>query len=293
MRPELIRATELLRSSSKAQVNEALELLQDTVYSFSMKVCGHPEDAEDTAQEVLIRSLPHLGKIKNAKAMSVWLYTVAKNRCVRMRRKGRHSPNRVLSLDELMPDDSELQRLLEDTGPDPEARAATREQTEHLHSAILGIPPQYRLVLVLHDLEELDTEQVAQILNVTPTTVRVRLHRARLALRRALAHPDARTVSDHAHVPDRRSRKCKAVFANLSEYLDGRLKAADTKQMQKHIKSCAPCVAFVQDLRRVVDRCRGSESSCTAEVRARLRGLLVNERHRITALLSKKTASML
>ena len=63
MRPELIRATDLLRRNTPEAVEEAIGLLQNTVYSFSMKVCGHPEDAEDTMQEVLSRSLGYLAKI--------------------------------------------------------------------------------------------------------------------------------------------------------------------------------------------------------------------------------------
>ena len=69
MRPELVRATELLQSNDPASVNDALGLLQNTVYAFSMKVCGHPEDAEDTAQEVFVRSLPHLAKISDPKSL--------------------------------------------------------------------------------------------------------------------------------------------------------------------------------------------------------------------------------
>jgi DNA-directed RNA polymerase specialized sigma24 family protein len=57
MRPELIQAADLLRRDSPRAVEEAIGLLQNTVYSFSMKVRGHPEDAEDTRQEVLFRLL--------------------------------------------------------------------------------------------------------------------------------------------------------------------------------------------------------------------------------------------
>ena len=64
MRPDLIEAARLLRGNDAESVSEAIGLLQNTVYSFSMKVCGHTEDAEDTMQEVLLRSLPHLAKIK-------------------------------------------------------------------------------------------------------------------------------------------------------------------------------------------------------------------------------------
>ena len=83
-------------------VEEVIGLLQNTVHPFSMKVCGHPEDAEDTMQEVLSRSLGHLAKIQTQRQMTVWLYTVTRNRCWRMRRKPAHAPANLLSLDELI-----------------------------------------------------------------------------------------------------------------------------------------------------------------------------------------------
>src|SRR5208337_127913 len=114
MRPELIRATDLLQLNTPEAIEEAIGLLQNTVYSFSMKVCGHPEDAEDTMQEVLSRSIRHLSRIQTPQQMSVWLYTVTRSRCWRMRRKPAHAPSHMLSLDELMPDGVELGRLLAD-----------------------------------------------------------------------------------------------------------------------------------------------------------------------------------
>ncbi|MGD0482696.1 MAG: RNA polymerase sigma factor [Terracidiphilus sp.] len=164
MRPELIRATDLFRKDTPEAVEEAIGLLQNTVYSFSMKVCGHPEDAEDTMQEVLSRSIKHLAKIQTPQQMAVWLYTVTRNRCWRMRRKPAHAPAHLLSLDELMPDGDELGRLLEDAAASPERNILAAEQHHLLHQAILRIPATLRIVLVLHDMEELTTEQVAQVL---------------------------------------------------------------------------------------------------------------------------------
>ena len=76
MRPELTQAIELLHGNTPEETERAIGLLQQTVYSFSMKVCGHPEDAEDTMQEVLYRSLKHLAKLEEPRALAVWLYTV-------------------------------------------------------------------------------------------------------------------------------------------------------------------------------------------------------------------------
>src|ERR1035438_4433280 len=151
MRPELIQATDLLRLNTPEAVEEAIGLLQNTVYSFSMKVCGHPEDAEDTMQEVLYRSLGHLAKIQDPQALAVWLYTVTRNRCWRMRRKSSHAPDHMLSLDELMHSDEELGRLLGDAEEGPERNLLHAEQHHLLHQAILRIPATLRIVLVLHD----------------------------------------------------------------------------------------------------------------------------------------------
>ncbi len=188
MRPELIRATDLLHRNTPEAVEEAIGLLQNTVYSFSMKVCGHREDAEDTMQEVLSRSLPHLAKIQEPQQLAVWLYTVTRNRCWRMRRKSAHAPANMLSLDELMPSDEELEVLLRDAAKSPEGTLLRAEQHQMLHQAILRIPASLRIVLVLHDIEELTTEQVAQILDLRPGTVRIRLHRARLSVRKEMNH---------------------------------------------------------------------------------------------------------
>ncbi len=295
MRPELTRATELLRQNDAAAVNEALGLLQNTVFAFSMKVCGHAEDAEDTAQEVFVRSLPHLAKISEPKALAVWLYKVARNRCWRMRRKGSYAPEQMLSLSELTPDETELSQLLRDPNPNAEALLSSAQQNERLQEMVLTLPPAYRMVLVLHDMEDLDTEQIAQVLGISQGTVRVRLHRARLYLRKILA-AEKRKQAQSAAQPGltvqeaRGGRKgrtsgpralasggCKEVFANLSEYMDGRIAAEECEQIREHIEGCRPCVAFLSDLRRAIDRCRSVESPCSPETNQALRELLTQE----------------
>ncbi|WP_348264303.1 sigma-70 family RNA polymerase sigma factor [Telmatobacter sp. DSM 110680] len=290
MRPELIQATDLLRRNTPESVEEAIGLLQNTVYSFSMKVCGHPEDAEDTMQEVLSRSLPHLAKIQDPQALAVWLYTVTRNRCWRMRRKPAHAPRQTASLDELMPDDAELGRLLQDAAEGPEDNLLHAEQHHLLHQAILKIPAQLRIVLVLYDMEELTTEQVAQVLALQPGTVRVRLHRARLWVRKEMSKmldraststEDTKTIekkSKRAAVKsERRPAECRDLFSNLSEYMDRRTDPVTCEQMREHIEACPACIAFLRDLRAAIDRCRSLELECDSAVAPRLRAILTQE----------------
>ena len=308
MRQELLQAVKLLQHNSPESLEEAVALLQSTVFSFSMKVCGHPQDAEDTTQEVLYRSLGHLARLQDPRALAVWLYTVTRNRCWRMRKKPANSSSRTLSLDELMPSDAELGRLLQDNAPGPETQLLHAEQHQLLHKAVLAIPAPLRIVLVLHDMEELTTEEVAQVLGLQPGTVRVRLHRARLAVRRqisrildeasaagsrarAAASAAVRKPGRKAAKRSRRPAACRQLFAGLSDYLDGRVEPRACRQMARHIEGCPSCVAFLNDLRAAIDRCRSLQVPCDPKIAARLRATLNREVRRMSASPAAKEIS--
>src|ERR1035437_9212889 len=305
MRPELIQAADLLRRNTPEAVEEAIGLLQNTVYSFSMKVCGHPEDAEDTMQEVLFRSLGHLAKIQDPQALAVWLYTVTRNRCWRMRRKSANAPRQTISLDELMPDDAELGRLLQDAAEGPEGDLLHAEQHYLLHQAVLRIPAPLRIVLVLHDMEELTTGQVARVLDLQPGTVRVRLHRARLCVRKEMGRVlDGAPAQQESAEPTKPQAKrtsgrkgpaeCRELFSNLSEYLDGRVEPRTCDQMREHIEACPACVVFLRDLRVAINRCRSLKVPCDPAVTPRLRSILTQEYLRMLGIAgTEKLAAVL
>jgi len=271
------QALELIRESRPESLDRALGLLQNTVYSFSMKVCGHPQDAEDTMQEVLLKSIPHLSKFESPQALAVWLYKVARNRCISNRRGDKNSKAKNISLDQLMPDGRELAELLSKT-PGPEAAALGRESAERIKQAVLAVPPAYRMVLVLHDMEELSTAEVAQITGLREGTVRVRLHRARLLVRRYLAGlakgvaPGA--IELHAAATEKRPRRCRKLFAALSDYLDGVVDDAVCEKMDRHIHDCEPCQAFLDSMKQAIARCRSyapqSDSRHAEELRKEL-----------------------
>jgi RNA polymerase sigma-70 factor (ECF subfamily) len=259
MRPEIREAIELLRTRDPESRDRVLELIQQTVYSFSMKLCGHREDAEDTSQEVLVKAAEHLPKLEDPGGLTTWLYTVAKNACLMRRRKPKSAPARMCSLDELMPDREELEALEQSVPGSPEQLVLREEEAERVRQAVLRIPPRYRLILALHDMEELSTEQVARITGLTENTVRVRLHRARLFLRNELSRsrkPDA--TRSRARTPTRRSPakesspNCREMFAALSDYLDERLADSVCGELEGHMSGCVPCRAFLDDLKQTV-----------------------------------------
>ncbi len=280
MRPELERAAELLRSDDPEAINLAIGLMHRTAFSFSMKVCGHREDAEDTAQEVLLKSIPYLRKIEGPKALAVWLYKVTRNRCWMSRRRSKFAPEHTLSLDEFVPDAKELQSLIAHQR-DSEERIATEQDAERVRAAVLRIPAKYRLILVLHDMEDLDTEEVARVVGLKEGTVRVRLHRARLFVRRELAREDSRSVR-RKNKP-RKPLSCRQMFAGLSEFLDGRLDDLHCDRVERHLAECPACVAFLEDLRAAVERCRRTDVPCDAKLTSKIKKLIAEEYQRLSA----------
>jgi RNA polymerase sigma-70 factor (ECF subfamily) len=170
-----------------------LTTIQETVFAFGMKVCGGQiEDTEDTMQEVLLRFFQGARKLKfnDPRALTVWLYKVAKNACLISRRKGKYEPKDMLSLDSFIPEkENEGGRLLEvpDWSRVPDEIFLNRENRHIIEKALLDLPLKYRLVLVLRDMEELSTKEVSKVLGISEANVKVGLHRGRLFIRDALA----------------------------------------------------------------------------------------------------------
>ena len=286
------QALKLIREDRPESVDRALALLQNTVYSFSMKVCGHRQDSEDTMQDVLLKSIPHLAKFDNPKQLKVWLYKVARNQCISSRRGQKFSPARNLSLDELMPDSFELRKLLLSEAPGPEDTLLNSESAEHLKEAIMAVPPQYRMALVLHDMEDVSTKEVAQIMNLREATVRLRLHRARLFLRRKLAQLPQGTrqvgFTLHASAEEKKPPHCRRLFAALSDYMDGVIDDAVCDEMDRHLQDCEPCQAFLASLKSAVEQCRLYRPECDSRRAEELRRELLPKYQQAVAALGQR-----
>jgi RNA polymerase sigma-70 factor (ECF subfamily) len=188
MNAQVEQALEMLKSGDVQAFEEALAALQSAVFGFGMKVCGNREDAEDTAQETLLRLARQLRDFPNARALAVWLYKVAKTQCLMSRRKSKFAPAHLLSLEELMPGREERSS----GGPKsweitPEEIVLRDEIRDRLQQAILALPKPYRLVLILRDMEQLETREVAEVMGISEDTAKMRLHRARVYVRNALA----------------------------------------------------------------------------------------------------------
>ena len=181
-----------IKENKPNALNSLLKEVQQTVHSFGMKVCGGAvEDAEDTTQETLLQFFKNakILEFRNPRSLVVWLYKVAKNVCIMSRRKGKYEPKHTLSIEDAGYNESydNLQNIaLKDSSGDPENLVVKKENQHIIQEAMLTIPLNYRLVLVLRDMEQLTTKEVSDVLDITEQNVKVRLHRARMMMRKEL-----------------------------------------------------------------------------------------------------------
>ncbi len=158
-----------------------VEHFRSKVFHYSWLMCGRPEDAEEVAQEALFNAFEHFGSLREPERVRSWIFRIAKNACLMQRRKSVFAPAQELSIDD-MPPGTEVSG----DEPPPDRSYLTSELRAVLDRAIAELPPLYRSVVLLRDLEELSTEETAQILDVSADVVKTRLHRGRAALRQKL-----------------------------------------------------------------------------------------------------------
>ena len=184
-----------LIAASRGGDPSALEALvrahQGRVYSFAMRMCRNVEDAKDILQETFLGMVRSIKEFREESKFTTWLYRIASNACLKKRRRGVHdpAPEQELSLDELMPRrDAEGRRPeIADWSGDAERALLQGELSERMEAAIDKLPREYKIVLVLRDVEGFSAEETAGMLKLSVPAVKSRLHRARVFVRRELA----------------------------------------------------------------------------------------------------------
>ena len=159
------------------------------LFNYSFLMCGQREDAEEVSQETLLKVFESFDQLREPARLKGWVFRIAKNFCLMKRRKSVFAPEVELSLDEVKPArrDGEAGGLdIADWSALPEDIAVNSELRKALDAAVRELPEIYRSVFLLRDVEELTTDEAAQVLDVSAEVIKTRLHRARLALRRRL-----------------------------------------------------------------------------------------------------------
>ncbi len=151
----------------------------------ALRVCGDRADAEDLVQETFLQAYRNWENFEGRSEVSTWLYTIASRICFRKRKRRAGQPETVESLETLLPSS-------EDTIPDVETLdpldGVLREEIhDEVNRALADLPFKYRIPCLLKEIAGFSLAEIAQILALKEATVKTRVHRARLILRKALS----------------------------------------------------------------------------------------------------------
>jgi len=159
---------------------------QDRIYNALHRLLGNADDALDLAQETFLRAFEALRSFKGDAKFSTWLWTIALNLRTSKWRSDRASKE-TASLSAAPDDDPAVPAPAAASAGNPANRLAASELNAIIEREIRALPMEYRQVVVMRDIDGMEYEEMGKILKIPDGTLKSRLHRARLELRRRLA----------------------------------------------------------------------------------------------------------
>jgi RNA polymerase sigma-70 factor (ECF subfamily) len=163
---------------------ELVLIYQDRVYSHCYNLAGNPEDAQDLAQDVFIQAYKNIRSFRQDADLGTWLYRIALNHWINLCRKKKLA---VFSLDEpLAAEEGKVFRELAASDESPLEKVERSEFNAMVAHALKLLLPEFRIALVLRDIDGYNYEEIASILKCSLGTVKSRINRGRKALKKEL-----------------------------------------------------------------------------------------------------------
>jgi RNA polymerase sigma-70 factor (ECF subfamily) len=201
-----------------ASFADVAERVAPRLYRIGLRMCGKPDEAEDLVQETLLQGFRKWEQFEGRSNPATWLYTIAGRLCQRKHRRRAGEPARLESLSDLLPVPGEPVLALPASDEGGPLNEHVRKDAERaVAGALAKLPAPARLSLVLADIAELSIPEIAGILGLKEATVRTRVHRARLQLRRALLE---QLPVRQAPPPDHDRQVCLDLLQSKQEAMD-------------------------------------------------------------------------
>lgn len=169
------------RRGDVAAFEELVRLYEKRVYAVALRSSGNPEDAADIVQEVFLRAWRSIESFRGDSGFSTWLFRITMNLCVDHARH-RHAQPQTQPI----VTDDETERPIPDTTPTPEEHLDNRELGRELAAALAEVSEEHRRIVLLRDVSGMSYTEIAEVLEISEGTVKSRLSRARIALRKVL-----------------------------------------------------------------------------------------------------------
>lgn len=238
------------RADAASDVARLVDKYGPRLHALALRLCRHEADAEDMVQDVFVQALRKWHTFRGEADPGTWLYAIAARACkARSRRKG-GTDRRQVPVSQLMPWRETTVMEIAAAPADQEDAAERSEAIDRVQAEIARLPEHLRLPLILKDVLEMRVEDVASVLGLTANTVKTRLHRARLALRKAMT---AKAASVEAPAPRYEKQVCLDLLKAKMEAMDRGGAAAGRRVPQAEV--CARCRAVFRELDLVQEAC--------------------------------------
>lgn len=165
---------------------ELVTLYENKILNYCYRMLGNWTDAEDATQEVFVKLYRFIGSFTGQSAFSTWLYKIASNVCLDYLRKNKKHTSDTVSLHQQNAEGEEFLLNIEDKGLTPYESAQMSEAQRALALALEQLSEDQRKVVVLRDVEGLSYEEIGEVMGIAEGTVKSRINRARLALKKLL-----------------------------------------------------------------------------------------------------------
>ncbi len=177
-------------AGNTAAFGELVARHQDRLYNTVLRLLDYPEDARDVVQEAFLHAYQSLHSFKGDARFFTWLYRIAVNTAISLKRKRRM----LLRLQPTADDDRTMDPLDPHEANRPDHAMEMAEQEKQVHEALARLSVEHRTVLILKDMDGMKYEEMAEILQVPIGTIRSRLHRARMEMREVLLNLESRAA---------------------------------------------------------------------------------------------------
>lgn len=246
------------RAGDRVALELLLSRLAPAIHRFGLRMCKNAEDADDVLQDTLLNVATHLDGFEGRSSLTSWVFALTRSACARRRRGLKNQPP--------VADDAAPEAV--SGAPSPEAQAEQAELTRALASALDQLSDDHREVILLRDVEGLSAPEAADALGLSVDALKSRLHRAREALRLALAPVlEPAVLSNPAAATG-----CPDAVALWSRKLEGDLSQSDCAAMEQHVLGCASCGRACNALKHALLACqRVTTDDVPPEVQARVK----------------------
>lgn len=193
--PDEAALLDRLDQGDRTALDELLRAYQGRLYNICLRMLGNRDDAAEVTQEALLKAVQHIDRFRRDAKLSTWLIRITTNEATTHLRRRRI--RRAASLDAASDghtdaDGQAMRHHLPDARePGPEQRVQQNESLQRIEAALAALDPDFRTVIVLRDVDQMDYQQIAEVLEAPIGTVKSRLFRARLALRQQLADDES------------------------------------------------------------------------------------------------------